>query len=170
MPQVKSHLQTHKSCILNKQSIHNQNTTSPNNASTPQIQSILTKNAFHLHPLLPILPLLLFIVPISAVFTAVTAAATGGGPILPHPGFVTLEADPPNVILLAPPFPSPPLLTGESLALLPMSGSPFSLLPILPAENTRFARPGEFVTVPRRFVPRRSVEKSAREDLGRRGG
>jgi len=86
--------------------------------------------------------LLLFIVPNSAVFTAVTAAASGGGPILPHPGFVTLAAEPPNVILLAPPFPSPPLLTGESLALLSMSGSPFSLFPILPAEKTRFARPG----------------------------
>ena len=36
----------------------------------------------------------------------------GGGPILPQPGFVTLEAEPPNVILL------PPVFTGESLALL----------------------------------------------------
>jgi hypothetical protein len=121
--------------------------------------------ARHLQPFLPILPLLF----ITAVSTCGFAAAVGGGgPILPHPGFVTLAADPPNVILRAP-FPVPPLFTGESLALLPASRSPFSLFPIkLLAENTRFARPGDEVTVPRRFVPRVSVEKSEREDLGRR--
>ena len=95
-----------------------------------------------------------------AVLTALNAA--GGGPILPHPGFETLAADPPNVILL-PPFPPDPLFTGESLALrTPMEGIPFSLPPILLPEKTRFARPGE-VAVARRLVPRNESDKSARE-------
>jgi hypothetical protein len=91
--------------------------------------------------------------------------------MLPHPGFVTLEADPPNVILLPP---TPLDLTGESLALLICAL--FSLLPSplprLPAEKTRFARPGDAVIVPRRLVPRSApaslLDKSPCEALERR--
>jgi len=73
-----------------------------------------------------------------------TIAAAGGGPILPHPGFVTLAAEPPNVILLVPPIPT--FFTGESLALrTPDNGTPFSLPWRLSCEKTRFARPGEVV-------------------------
>jgi hypothetical protein len=101
-----------------------------------------------------------------AVLTALIAG--GGGPILPHPGLVTLAADPPNVIL-RPPIPPGPLFTGESLALrTPNDGNPFSLPPMLLPENTRLARPGE-VAVARRLVPRHESDaKSAREAFVRR--
>ena len=58
----------------------------------------------HLHPRFPEL-----LLPPSFLADDETV---GGGPILPQPGFVTLEADPPNVILL------PAVFVGESLALL----------------------------------------------------
>ena len=104
--------------------------------------------------------------PILAVLTADTVGTVGGGPILPHPGFVTLAAAPPSVIRLEP---APgPLLTGESLArLVPVAGRPFSLPPILLPEKTRFARPGE-VAAARRLIPRTVSVSDDRDALVRR--
>src|ERR1700737_2767019 len=91
--------------------------------------------------------------PFEAVVPPGLTADAGGGPILPHPGFITLAAAPPNVILLDPPMDV--FLTGESLALLaPKTVPPFSFPPSLPLKNTLFARPGDAVVPPRRLVPR----------------
>ena len=124
----------------------------------------LSNDTIYLHPRLSRLPFNDALAEELAVLTALNA---GGGPILPHPGLVTLAAEPPSVIL-RPPIPPGPLFTGESLALrTPKDGNPFSLPPMLLPEKTRFARPGE-VAVARRLVPRdESDAKSAREGFVR---
>src|SRR5579859_2302697 len=99
----------------------------------------------------------------------VTVTAAGGGPILPHPGFVTLPAEPPDNVILLDGKPAL-VLTGESLALRTPIRSPFSFPSILLPENTLFARPGDAAAL-RRLIPRRGAGsdwRSARDGRERR--